>query len=1803
KNLLEGKEQVTRFTDEELSASGVAQNLVQDPSFIKVKAVVENAEQFDAEFFNYRGKEADHIEPQERLLYETVWEALEDAGCIPGSYSGTIGLYAGAFFNLYWPLQNILKNGDKARLDLNQFDDKDFICTRTSYKLNLTGPSVAVQTACSTSLVAVHLACRALLTGECQVAVAGGSSVKLPIKFGHFYAEGGVYSRDGHLRAFDTNADGIVEGDGVGAVVLKRLEDAINDGDPIYAVIKGSAVNNDGNNKVGYYSPSINGQLDVLQQCYQTAEIDPSTLRFVECHGTGTQLGDQIEVAALKQAIKPQMGSVCALGSAKNNYGHTAAAAGILSFIKAVLSIKNKTYPPHINYTAPHPKLELQNSSFYISAKPIDLSKSSSLLRGAVSSFGIGGTNAHVVLEEFAQHPGISQASAPHLLVFSARTETALKQGIQNFCHHLTHNEQISLDDAAFTLQTGRGVYEYRSALVVESRQEALVELQNSESSLVLSKSNSVPLQQVIFMFPGQGAHYVDMGRDLYHSEPVFFEAFEECRNILLTRANVDIFELLYGAKEATIHAIDTSPLLTFSFEYSLAKLLQNWGIHPTGLIGHSIGEYVAACISGVFSLQDALQLVVYRGQLMKRIEPGKMISVPLATPELTKILPADLDIAADHGHSCIVSGPVAKVEEFQSQLMLKKIITQSLNIEKAGHSAMMDAILPEYLSYFKNIVINEPQIPFVSNVTGSWIDAAAVVDPRYWVKQLRACVQFSKGLDTIFELGKVVLLEVGPGNSLCMLAHSKTPDKNKVDIIFTVKPQQQKGSDQKFLLKQISKYWLAGGALDWKAIHHGAFRRKVSLPTYAFDHKSYSSDVSFIFDANKAGLLTQDVRKSVTQWFYQPVWKVSAVAKCDVLKEGTNSYLIFAKANSLLDTVIQDLQMQGAEVTRVSYGLDFSVEGNTITLNPQQEAHYGLLAKHLSTLPRKINKIVHGWQLGDREILPGVDWLTSAKLLGFYSVVSFINAYNEFDDSTPMTLVALTSGLSDIQRVKCEFPEKSLLFGAIKVIPKELPHISCKSVDIEGLKGSELTQMLQQEMRCTDQHQVISYLASQRYVEEFMPLTFESKIPSEVRLKNGGTYIITGGVGGIGLTLAEFITSKVKANIILFGRKPFLEPHEWDAYLAKNFDTELSKKIRSLQSIKSNALSIQVWQANVAHAQEMQNLFEKAKDVFGKVDGVIHCAGAFDGNMLFENTQEKTEQVLAAKVDGTLIIDRLLNDEADFFVLCSSLSSHLASVGQLNYCAASVFLDYFAKYKMSHSRMFTLSINWDAWKEVGGAVQTITELSKKMQGNEIRDITVSHPVLKACISQAPTQVVFEGSLDPHCWIVDHHRVMNKPTLPGVGFLELVTSAFRAYTASHSCTLNQVYLLKPLQVAVAHDIRIVFNKSADDYAFSILAALPNTDAWEEHAKGMIANRIESQQIMASIQQIKAECPSDNTQSFCEKLAEESTTVFGDQWQSSVKGYWKEETHAVIELELAPKYLETLKEYKLHPALFDHCMSILAEGKAYVPFLYEEIRIFGDLTPHLFAKITATTPPGDDKVINYSVSIYDETGRVLVEVDNYTLLRLDEPLTQEINAQEPSTAKPFSAYGQLIASNSAENDFVASILADAITCEEGKEVFARTLNSSYCNLIVSTKGFHKRLEENNQEAPSIDDAFIERDTRTRPEMSVQYVEPKSANEMKLAKVWQDLLGIDKVGIHDSFFDLGATSLQIIQSAAQIKKALSVKVSIVNLYTYPTIAELITHLFPQEEAPSETQDEGDGQSNKRRLLDRRQKLLEV
>jgi acyl transferase domain-containing protein len=861
-NLKNGRETVSFFTDEEIEAAGVSRDVMEQPNYVKARGLLEDQEYFDSTFFNYTPIEASVMDPQVRIFHQCCWHGLEHAGYGPHSGNQLIGLYAGASIALNWEAYHLFNRRTNAVLGYAAtYLRKDFICTRISYRLGLKGPAFYLQTACSTSLVAMHLACQALINSECRMALAGGVSLTHQGTAGYLYTEGMVGSKDGHCRAFDAEASGTVRGEGAGVVVLKMLDRARKDGDTIHAIVKGTAINNDGDRKVGFTAPSINGQAEVIWAALQMAEVEPESISYIETHGTGTRLGDPVEVNALRKVFKNNKKGSCALGAVKPNIGHLDTAAGVAGVIKATLAFKHRLLPPSINYSNPNPEIDFQDSPFYVNAELSEWKNNGRPLRAGVSSFGIGGTNAHVILEE-PPRPRQSTGSRKHqLFVMSAKSETALNNLTRNLAEHLENNPGINPADAAYTLQVGRKAFRHRRMFVASGHKEALDALSENGNengtaymNTYLSSDQNKP---VIFMFPGQGAQYENMGQQLYREEPLFRRQMDRCfeivRPIFKSSTGRNLEDILYPAanvqeqeEPAVNRTVITQPLL-FVFEYSLAKLLMAWGIMPYAMTGHSIGEYVAACLAGVMSLEDALQLVCYRGQLMQELPPGAMLSVPLAEEELKPYLDDEVSVAALNTTArSVVSGSYEAVEALEERLKENGIETRRLHTSHAFHSKMMDPILETFTVRVKNTTLNKPEIPYISNVTGTWITTSDAVDPAYWAKHLRQTVRFSEGISELLKKEDALMLEVGPGKALGTFVNRHMEKKPGQLAVSLIRHPKDNAADDVFLLNKIGQLWGLGAAIDWKKYYEGEQRNRIPMPVYPFDRIAYPTTINF---------------------------------------------------------------------------------------------------------------------------------------------------------------------------------------------------------------------------------------------------------------------------------------------------------------------------------------------------------------------------------------------------------------------------------------------------------------------------------------------------------------------------------------------------------------------------------------------------------------------------------------------------------------------------------------------------------------------------------------------------------------------------------------------------------------------------------------------------------------------------------------------------------------------------------------------------------------------------------------------
>ncbi|MEU8264313.1 MupA/Atu3671 family FMN-dependent luciferase-like monooxygenase [Micromonospora sp. NPDC048999] len=833
-NLRGGVESVRRFTDDELRAAGVPEADLADPAYVRAGGVLDDADRFDSAFFGFSPREADVMDPQHRLFLQCAWHAMEHAGQAPGGHGacteGRVGVFAGCGVNAY--LMHSLRAapqvldavGPAAVLHAN---DKDFLATRTAYKLGLRGPAITVQTACSTSLVAVHLAAQSLLSGECDLALAGGVSVTVPQVAGYRYQPEGIVSPDGHCRSFDAAGQGTVFGSGAGVVVLKRLADALHDADTIYAVVKGTAVNNDGPDKVGFTAPSVTGQAAVIGEALEVAGVDPASVRFVEAHGTATRLGDPIEVAALREVFGPAGAAPgsCALGSVKSNVGHLNAAAGVAGFIKAVLALHYGQIPPTLHFTEANPELKLDDGPFYVNRDLVAWPPGASPRRAGVSSFGIGGTNAHVVLEE-APPVGPAAGGQPgpgELVHVSAADPAALVRLTRALADAARHRTDLSITDIARTLTTGRRAFDFRRAVVAWSAGELAARLDEP-----VALPSAVEPRSVVFLFPGQGSQSPGMAHAMYREEPVFREHLDAAVDAAVAHVDRDLRELILDPRRDGLDQTRYAQPALFAVEYALAQLLLDWGVQPDALVGHSLGEYVAACLAGVFDLNDAMQLVAARGRLMHRTGPGRMLAVASPEQELLRLLPDDLDVAAVNGpRACVVSGPVERVQAFAETLARRRVAALPLESTHAFHSALMDPILAELRAEAAAVSLSPPRLRYLSGASGRWTTAEEATDPGHWAEQARRPVRFADILTALDRDGeRCLFLEVGPGRTLTRLVGGRT-------ALPLLRPDRP--DEPVHLRERLGDGWVRGLDADWPRLLRGA-GRTVALPGYPFE-------------------------------------------------------------------------------------------------------------------------------------------------------------------------------------------------------------------------------------------------------------------------------------------------------------------------------------------------------------------------------------------------------------------------------------------------------------------------------------------------------------------------------------------------------------------------------------------------------------------------------------------------------------------------------------------------------------------------------------------------------------------------------------------------------------------------------------------------------------------------------------------------------------------------------------------------------------------------------------------------------
>lgn len=1345
-NLRNGRDCISRFSDDELRRAGIDEALLRDPSYVKALGFIDKADEFDANLFDINPNEALTLDFQQRVFLECVWEALESAGCDPDRYEGRIGAYSGVGMNTYGLLIAMQAPELMNRLGLYQVminNDKDFLATRVAYKFNLKGPCMGIQTACSSSLVAVHVAAQSLISGECDLALAGGVSIRDCRKRGYQFREGAISSPDGYCRAFDAKANGTVSADGAGVVALKRLSDAIRDGDNVIAVIKGSAVNNDGAGKVGYTAPSVEGQSRVIREAMSVAGVEPDSIGYVEAHGTGTTLGDPIEVEALASAFRASScreTQFCALGSAKSNMGHLDTAAGIAGFIKACLALANKEIPPTVNYDTPNPKIDFASSPFFVNTSLRPWPANGRARRASVSAFGIGGTNAHVVLEEAnprsaARDPEDAMAVVP----LSGKTREALDALAGRLADYLCANPGVPMTDVAHTMQVGRRALPHRRVAVGSDATEVAAALRDSEKAVIGRVGSDASRISPVFMFSGQGAQRLGMGTGLYETEPVYRDSLDECLAIIdeamgerarAARAAIAApASVAAEGSEAALDATDVVQPALFAVEYALARLLMAWGIQPKSMIGHSVGEFVAACLAGVFSLPDALRLVILRGQAMQSMSPGAMIAVALSEADARPRLNGDLSLAAVNApRLCALSGSEEAVRRLELELAREGTPGQRLSVSRAFHSPMMGEAADAFLAAAGRVALKAPTLEFISNLTGARITEAEATDPDYWRRHMLGTVRFLDGIRALSRSGRSVFLEVGPGNVLASLVQQCLAGETGVSSVAALPLANGGKEERRGLLTAVGRLWTLGVDLDWSGPSGSGRRRKLPLPTYPFQRKRFwitpekqslapqaSSMIRFMNTGNLPSHGGPDLAAAISNWFYAPKWK-RAEARPDASPLAADgSWIVFEDEVGVGARFSQTLSERGVDPIRVAIGEEFSrLGGNRFALNPSRPEDYRALSEALASGSAQEINIAHFWTVGACVELQGAASAERSfdrgQQLGYGSFLHFMKATGAWMSSKRLRILAVSSGTADVSGAEPVDPSRSTLLGAMHVIPQENPGAQCRCIDVDAKDfadpgASVAFDALAAELLSRRSEHVVALRKGVRWVENFESVDMRLRREAGSRVKRGGTYLITGGLGNIGFVLAKFLAEEFGANLILTGRGAL--PAAADA--SGNGSGGRADRLAELTRLGSKALYLA---ADASDRARMAEVVDAAIAEFGKLDGVFHAAGNL-GKGAFRMIDQITEEALASqflpKAQGLWAIESAIRGKGvDFCLLFSSVSAMLGGLGYVAYAAANRYMDAYIVGANRRSETRWISVNWDVWtfseKEASGA-------------------------------------------------------------------------------------------------------------------------------------------------------------------------------------------------------------------------------------------------------------------------------------------------------------------------------------------------------------------------------------------------------------------------------------------------------------------------------------------------------------------
>lgn len=1728
-NLVAGRNSIHRLDRAALLAAGESPELVDDENYVPARPLLADHDTFDNRRFGMSPRDAAVRNPQHRLFLELCHSALEDGGYDPAQHDGTIGVYGGAANDTY-ATQHVKADAkvfaQLGELVVNVANNPDYLCTFVSYRLGLRGPSLTVQTACSTSLVAIHLAAQALRYGECDMALVGGVEIEMPYGRGYRYVPGGIDSRDGLCRPFDAEGSGTVFGSGGGVVLLKPLSAALADGDDIRAVVLGSAVNNDGPDRLGFTAPGVEGQLRCIAEALSVARVDPASVGYVEAHATATPLGDPVEVDGLNRAFQLVAGrelpsGSIALGAVKSNLGHLGPASGVAGFIKTVLSLQHEQLPPTINFTSVNPRLELERTPFFVNDRLRPWPRRPDApRRAAVSSFGFGGTNAHVVLEE-APAPTAARAvppQQPELLVWSAADEEVTDAVAVALADRLAGTDQPALADVAHTLRVGRSALRHRRAVVCRDRQEAVAALRGT-----LPKDThrgAAGSRRIVLVLPGQGAQHPGMASELHRMLPGFREPFDQCLAGLSDALGFDLRRVWTEEQrpEEIARTVHAQPLL-FAVEYAVARALAGFGVRPDVLLGHSIGELVAGTLAGVIDLPDAVRAVAARGVLMERMPRGAMLAVAADLDQVRAGLIEGIEVSTVNSTGqVVVGGQPADLERYADRLRQQGVPSRLLATSHAFHTSGMQDAADEFQDVLAGMKLRPAESAMVSSATGEPLRDDEAVSPAFWAQQLVRPVLFRDALDRLLADEAALLIETGPHQTLTPVMRRHPQVRSGRHAVVAALPRAgEEATDRHCFLDALGAAWVAGADVNWSGLPTGDARR-VPLPGYPYQRQRFWIQAGSVAtggapdepaDAGPAPAPAASPLLATTTWL--PRVQLGATPGEEVAS-GSTAIVLAPDDSGDAENVVTAAHLVGSEVIRVTAGTGFAVEPTGYRVRPGNPEDLDRMLDAAAGRTEGPLHLVHAWCLTAGQSLDG----------GFHTVAALLPAAARLRRryGRDVRVTVLTRGALDVTGAEEIVPRHAMLTALIRSAAEEMPALHVRLLDCAVATDEVLAHAL------TVDAAPVSAVRG-HFLWTSQPTVVRVPDDAASRLIRRGVYLITGGLGGLGAEVAKGMAGTgLRPRLVLVGRH---------ADPADPATAEL------LAVLRASGAQAEVAAADVADEQRMGELVADLRRRHGRLNGIVHAAGVPGGGLLERRSRAEMEAVLRPKVAGTDVLcavaDRV--PELDFLVFFSSRAALEGMLGSADYAAACAYQDATAQ-RLRSAETFVVSVNWPAWTRVGMAARSSTFAAVR--------------VSSGAAGPTPDRQVWTTTLDPQRdWVVSEHVVGGVPVLPGTGHIDLVVRALRSLRTlgpEDTVELDDVVFARPLVVAGPTEVEVRAVPEQDG---------PTTvEVWYRPADGAqptLASRCRVTVSSTERRLVDLAELVDGEELTPPARADSDTFRYGSRW-GSITSLRRQGDETWGHLDLPEEYEADLDEHPVHPALLDAATALLipAIGRPCLPFHYRRLTLFDELPANLVSNLRLRQSGADGVVVD--VDLYDTLGRQVAAVAALTLRPLPAgSLAETVPDPELASEPEAQEMGSAVSPAEGVREFL-TILRGALPPQVA--VVPASLAATF-DTVPPTAPPPARV-------PTVEPTEPTEPTQGRAEPGVGVSADRLA--VQIAELWGEALGLDSLRQDDNFFALGGDSLTAVQLMSRLRERLNVEVSVADLFDYPTVEKMVS-----------------------------------